>query len=195
MIAGLGNPGLKYERTRHNVGFLVVDELARRLRIENWKTKDGARQAYDSTRKIVLAEPQTYMNNSGVPLRIIASWYRTPPEALLVIYDEMDLPFGRIRMKPFGGHGGHNGMRSIIATMTDRFPRIRVGVGRPVLRRAQDDNAAQNGNAIDHVLSPFSAEENAKLPEIIDAAARGAELWLNDSLEAAMQYVNNLEIA
>jgi PTH1 family peptidyl-tRNA hydrolase len=183
MIAGLGNPGLKYERTRHNVGFLVVDELARRLRIENWKTKDGARQAYDSTRKIVLAEPQTYMNNSGVPLRIIASWYRTPPEALLVIYDEMDLPFGRIRMKPFGGHGGHNGMRSIIATMSDRFPRIRVGVGRP------------EHDSIDHVLSPFSAEENAKLPEIIDAAARGAELWLNESLEAAMQYVNNLEIA
>jgi PTH1 family peptidyl-tRNA hydrolase len=190
MIAGLGNPGSKYERTRHNAGFLVVDELARRLRIENWKTKDGARQAYDSARKIVLAEPQTYMNNSGVPIRIIASWYRTPPEALLVIYDDIDLAFGRIRMKPFGGHGGHNGMRSIIATMGDRFPRIRVGVGRPLLRQGQDDTGA-----IDHVLSPFTPEESAKLPEIVDAAARAAELWLDESLEAAMQYINNLEIA
>lgn len=189
MIAGLGNPGSKYERTRHNVGFLVIDELARRLSIENWKTKDAARQAYDSARKIVLVEPQSYMNNSGVPIRILASWYRTPPEALLVIYDDMDLAFGRIRMKPFGGHGGHNGMRSIIGTMGDRFPRLRVGVGRPPLRGAQDEGA------IDHVLSPFTSEETARLPEIVDAAARTAELWLNESLEAAMQFINNLEIA
>lgn len=183
MVAGLGNPGPKYERTRHNVGFLAIDELSRRLNIENWKTKDAARQAYDSTRKIVLVQPQSYMNNSGVPIRILASWFRTPPEALLVIYDDMDLPFGRIRMRPFGGHGGHNGMRSIIATMGDRFPRIRVGVGRPEY------------DSIDHVLSRFSAEENAKLPDVIDAAARGTELWLDESIEAAMQFVNNLQIA
>lgn len=183
IVAGLGNPGSKYERTRHNVGFMVVDELARRLGMENWKTKDAARQTYDSSRRIVLAEPQSYMNNSGVPLRLVASWYRTPPEALLVIYDEMDLPFGRIRMKPFGGHGGHNGMRSIIATMTDRFPRIRVGVGRPEYE------------SIDHVLSPFTPQEREKLPEIVDAAAQAAQLWLDQSVEAAMQYVNNLEIA
>jgi PTH1 family peptidyl-tRNA hydrolase len=189
MVVGLGNPGSKYERTRHNVGFLIVDEVARRLHIESWKTKDSARQAYDSARKLVLVEPQSYMNNSGVPVRLIASWYRTPPEALLVIYDDMDLPFGRIRMRPFGGHGGHNGMRSIIATMDDRFPRIRIGVGRPVLRLAQDDNA------IDHVLSPFSPEETARLPAIIDAVADTVQRWLDDSLEDAMQYINNLEIA
>src|SRR5579884_3206056 len=183
MVVGLGNPGAKYERTRHNVGFLVVDEVARRLRVENWKTKDAARQAYDSSRRTVLVQPQSYMNNSGVPVRLIASWYRTPPDALLVVYDELDLPFGRIRMRPFGGHGGHNGMRSIIATMGDRFPRIRVGVGRP-----QHDS-------IDHVLSPFAPDERAKLSEIVDAAARGAELWLNESLEAAMQFLNNLEVA
>lgn len=183
MVVGLGNPGSKYERTRHNVGFLVVDELARRLGIENWKTKDAARQAYDSARKIVLVQPQSFMNNSGVPVRILASWYRTPPESLLVIYDDMDLAFGRIRMKPFGGHGGHNGMRSIIATMGDRFPRLRVGVGRPQYE------------SIDHVLSPFSAEENAHLSDIVQAAARGSELWLDESIEAAMQFVNNLEIA
>ena len=183
MVAGLGNPGAKYERTRHNVGFLVVDELSRRLSIENWKTKDAARQAYDSARRIVLVQPQSYMNNSGVPLRILASWYRTPPEALLVIYDDMDLPFGRVRMRPFGGHGGHNGMRSIIATMTDRFPRIRVGVGRP------------EHESIEHVLSPFTAQESARLPDVIDAAARGAQLWLDEGIESAMQFLNNVEIA
>jgi len=183
MVAGLGNPGAKYERTRHNVGFLTIDELSRRLNIENWKTKDAARQAYDSARKIVLVQPQSYMNNSGVPIRILASWFRTPPEELLVIYDDMDLAFGRIRMRPFGGHGGHNGMRSIIATMGDRFPRIRVGVGRP------------ENDSIDHVLSNFSAEERARLPDVIDGAVRGAQLWLSDGIEAAMQYVNNLQIA
>lgn len=182
MIAGLGNPGAKYERTRHNAGFLVVDEVARRLHMENWKTKDGARQTYDSARKLVLLQPQTYMNNSGAPIRIVASWYRTPPEALLVIYDDMDLPFGKIRMRPFGGHGGHNGMRSIIATMTDRFPRIRVGVGRP------------EHDSIDHVLSPFTAQEERLLPIVVGAAADAALRWFDESVESAMQFVNNWEL-
>ncbi len=162
---------------------MVVDELARRLNIDSWKTKDGARQAYDAARKLVLVQPQTYMNNSGVPLRLIASWYRTPPESLLAIYDDMDLPFGKIRMRPFGGHGGHNGMRSTIATIGQNFPRIRVGVGRPQFE------------SIDHVLSPFLPEERERLPEVIGAAATGAALWLDEGIEAAMQFVNNLEIA
>jgi PTH1 family peptidyl-tRNA hydrolase len=122
-------------------------------------------------------------------LRLIASWYRTPPESLLVIYDDMDLPFGKIRMRPFGGHGGHNGMRSVIATMTDRFPRIRVGVGRPTFRRAED------GDAIDHVLSPFNKAEREKLSGLIDAVADGVRVWLDEGTNAAMQILNNLEIA
>ncbi|HET9095115.1 MAG TPA: aminoacyl-tRNA hydrolase [Candidatus Baltobacteraceae bacterium] len=181
MVVGLGNPGSKYERTRHNAGFLAVDEVARRLRIENWKTKDAARQAYDSARKIVLVQPQSFMNNSGVPVRLLASWYRTPPQALLVIYDDMDLPFGRIRMRPFGGHGGHNGMRSIIATMGDQFPRLRIGVGRPEYE------------SIDHVLSPFTAQETAHLPEVIGASADTVQRWLDQGIESAMQFINNWE--
>jgi peptidyl-tRNA hydrolase, PTH1 family len=157
--------------------------VARRLDISNWKTKDGGRQAYDSSRKLVIVEPQTYMNNSGVPLRLIASWYRTPPESLLVVYDDMDLPFGKIRMRPFGGHGGHNGMRSVIATMTDQFPRIRVGVGRP------------DRDSIDHVLSPFSKAEQEKLPALIDAVADGVRVWLDEGTDAAMQFLNNLQVA
>ena len=156
--------------------------MARRLSIASWKTKDGARQSYDSPRKLVLVEPQTYMNNSGVPIRLIASWYRTPPESLLVVYDDMDLPFGKVRMRPFGGHGGHNGMRSIIATMGEQFPRIRVGVGRP-------DN-----DSIDHVLSPFAPDERELLPKIIEVAADGAERWLDEGTDAAMRLVNTSQV-
>lgn len=159
---------------------MVVDEVARRLEITQWKRKDGARQAFDSARRLVLAQPQTYMNNSGAPLRIIASWYRAAPQDVLVIYDDMDLPLGTIRMRPFGGHGGHNGMRSVIATMTQAFPRIRIGVGRPKYE------------SIDHVLSPFTAQESAAVQEIIGAAADGVLRWLEHGTDAAMQFVNTL---
>jgi len=158
---------------------MVVDELARRHNLDGWKTKDSARQIYDSRRRLVLVEPTSFMNLSGTPVRLISSWYRTPPEGVLVIVDDMDLPFGSLRMRPFGGHGGHNGLRSIIATIGDRFPRIRVGVGRP------------EHESIDHVLSPFSKTESAALPQIVDAAATGADLWRDTSLESAMQFVNN----
>lgn len=158
---------------------MVVDELASRLGLASWKTKDSARQIYDSRRGIVLVEPTSFMNLSGTPVRLISSWYRTPPEAVLVVADDMDLPFGSLRMRPFGGHGGHNGLRSIIATIGDRFPRLRVGVGRPEFE------------SIDHVLSPFNAEERAALPRVIGAAVDGVQRWLDEGLEAAMQFVNN----
>ncbi len=158
---------------------MAVDLLAERLGIENWKTKDGARQAYDARRKLVLVEPQTFMNNSGAPLRIVASWYRVQPEDVLVMYDEMDLPFGTLRMRPFGGHGGHNGMRSVIATMGEKVPRLRIGVGRPEY------------DSIDHVLSPFRKDEQPDVPALIGAAADTAERWITSGLEAAMQFANN----
>ena len=161
---------------------MVVDELARRFGVTSWKTKDSAKQAFDSARRVVLVEPTSYMNLSGTPVRLISSWYRTPPHDILVIVDEMDLPFGSLRMKPFGGHGGHNGLRSIIATIGDRFPRLRVGVGRPQF------------DTIDHVLSPFSMEEAKSLPSVVEAAAEGAQLWLESGLERGMQFVNNWKL-
>ena len=183
LIVGLGNPGKEYERTRHNAGFVVVDEIARRFGASSWKTKDSAKQVFDSSRRVVLVEPTSFMNLSGTPVRLISSWYRTPPEDVLVILDDMDLPFGNLRMRPFGGHGGHNGLRSIIATIGDRFPRLRVGVGRPEY------------DTIDHVLSPFSKDENALVPGVVDAAADGAIVWLERGLEAAMQFTNNWKAA
>ena len=179
IVVGLGNPGDEYQRTRHNAGFMVVDEVASRYGLTSWKTKDSARQIYDSQRRVVLIEPTSFMNLSGTPVRLISSWYRTPPDGVLVVVDDMDLPFGSLRMRPFGGHGGHNGLRSIIATIGDRFPRLRVGVGRPEFE------------SIEHVLSAFNAQERVVLPRIIGAAADGVQRWLDEGLEAAMQFVNN----
>lgn len=175
---GLGNPGEKYARTRHNLGYMVADELARRFSLDGWKNKDGARQVYDSRRKLVLVKPASYMNSSGVPVRLIASWYRTPPDGVLVITDDLDLPFGALRMRASGGHGGHNGLRSVIATIGEGFARIRIGIGRPEF------------DAIDQVLGTFNAQESAVLPRIVAAAADGAEKWLQERTDLAMQFVN-----
>jgi peptidyl-tRNA hydrolase, PTH1 family len=181
LIVGLGNPGKEYVATRHNVGYMVVDELARRFDLrDRFRTKDSARQAYDSQRGVVLVQPTSYMNLSGAPVRLISSWYRTPPESVLVVYDDMDFPFGSLRMRPFGGHGGHNGMRSVIATIGDRFPRIRIGVGRPQY------------DSIDHVLTPFDAEERERVPDLVAVAAEGAQRWLDEDIDAAMRFVNTL---
>jgi len=178
LVVGLGNPGKEYEKTRHNAGFMVVDEIARRFGTTSWKNKDSARQAVVAHHRVVLVEPTSYMNLSGTPVRLISSWYRTPPSQVLVISDDMDLPFGKLRMRPTGGHGGQNGLRSIIATIGEGFPRIRVGVGRP------------ERDSIDHVLSPFSAAEIRDLPTVIAAAADGVEYWLGEGLERAMQWIN-----
>ncbi len=178
IVVGLGNPGREYERTRHNLGFMVVDEVGSRLGVEKWKRKDSARQAYDSARGVVLVEPTSFMNLSGAPVRLISSWYRTQPEGVLVVADDIDLPFGRLRARPFGGHGGHNGLRSVIATIGESFPRLRIGVGRP------------DEDAVEHVLTRFDASERAALPAIVGAAADAVQLWLSDGIDAAMRFAN-----
>jgi len=160
---------------------MVVDEVARRYGVEHWKKHDGALQGNDASHNVVFVKPLQFMNLSGTPVRLIATWYRTPSDGVLVVSDDMDLPFGRIRMRPFGGHGGHNGLRSVIATIGERFPRIRIGLGRP-----EFDGA-------DHVLSEFREEERTALPAIVAAAADGVERWLDDGLEAAMQFLNTWE--
>ncbi|MGC1379568.1 MAG: aminoacyl-tRNA hydrolase [Candidatus Baltobacteraceae bacterium] len=178
---GLGNPGAEYAATRHNVGFMVVDEMARRYGITAWKKRDSALQAVDSAHRVVFVKPTSFMNLSGTPVRLISSWYRTPPGEILVVSDDMDLPFGKLRMRPSGGHGGHNGLRSVIATIGEEFPRIRVGLGRPEF------------DGVDHVLGAFTQPELQALPAIVSAAADGVELWLDRGLDAAMRLVNTWE--
>lgn len=178
---GLGNPGPKYARTRHNAGFIVVDTLAARWGIgpRDWQKKGEARYALDRGRRAILVEPQSYMNLSGPPTLGLATFYKVPAQRILVIVDELDLPFGRLRFRASGSSGGHNGLKSLIGCFGDQFPRLRVGIGR-----------AHEGDAIDRVLGEFSADEAAALPAVAARAADGAELWLGQGAVPAMNFVN-----
>jgi len=178
LVVGLGNPGAQYSRTRHNIGFIVVEELALHLGDTTWRTKGQAREAAAPLQRAVLIEPLSYMNSSGGPLRAAAAYYRAEPRDVLVVSDDLDLPFGKLRLRTQGGHGGHNGLRSIIEAIGPGFPRLRIGIGRPAY------------DALDHVLQRFDDIESKELPTIVAAAVEGIETWLTSGVEAAMQLVN-----
>jgi len=186
LIVGLGNPGRRYQGTRHNIGARVIDTLARRhhvaLREEGWAdvgalTLDGAR--------VLLARPQTYVNVSGTAVADLRRRHRLPLENLLVAFDDLDLPVGQIRLRAKGGHGGHNGMRSIIEALgSEEFARLRVGIGRP----------PEGVDPADYVLSRFSKEEQARLDEAVERAADAVEAFVRRGIEAAMS-ASNLRVS
>ncbi len=156
----------------------MLDEVAQRLGAAHWKRKDGALQAHIAPRAVVLVKPLSFMNDSGEPLGRIAGWWKMTPSDVLVVGDDLDLPFGRLRMRAGGGSGGHNGLRSIIARLGEGFPRIRIGIGRG------------RSDTIDYVLSNFSSEEERELPALIDVAVGGVLRWLEGDTTAAIQHVN-----
>jgi PTH1 family peptidyl-tRNA hydrolase len=182
LIVGLGNPGPRYELTRHNVGQLVVDELAGR-RGESFKAhKANARVVETWLRpggaKLVLAKPNTFMNVSGGPVAGLAKFYGIDPARVVVIHDELDIPFDTIKLKVGGGHGGHNGVRDVAKALdTPAFPRVRVGIGRP---HGRQDPA-------DWVLDPFGATERKNLPILLGDAADAVEQLVDEGLLAAQQ--------
>jgi PTH1 family peptidyl-tRNA hydrolase len=181
IIVGLGNPGREYAATRHNLGFLVVDEIARRLSAHPPRTRFRAEvaEAFDAGEKLVLVKPQTYMNLSGIAVRETAHWYKVRPEEILVVADDIDLPFGTLRMRAGGGSGGHNGLKSIFAELgTDQVPRFRIGIGRGP------------GHATRQVLSRFTADEARLLPELVQTAADCVLLWAREGVIAAMNRCN-----
>ncbi|MFD4351853.1 aminoacyl-tRNA hydrolase [Nocardia sp. IBHARD005] len=183
LVVGLGNPGPEYERTRHNVGFLVADVLAERVggRFAVHK-KSGADllQARLDGRQILIAKPRTYMNLSGRPVAALAKFFSVPVDQVIVVHDELDLPFGTLKLKQGGGEGGHNGLRSISQALTTKeYLRTRIGIGRPPGRQ----------DPADYVLKPFSAPERKEVPVIVEQAADAVELLLKVGLEAAQ---NNL---
>jgi PTH1 family peptidyl-tRNA hydrolase len=158
---------------------MVVDEVARRLGVASWRKKEFARQAHVEAKRAVLVEPLTGMNGSGYPVRKIAAWWKTPRPDTLVVSDDLDLPFGKLRLRASGGSGGHNGLRSLIEELGgEDFPRLRVGIGR-------------GSEAIDHVLSEFDSDELARVGAIIDAAADGVLTWLDEGIVPATQLVNS----
>lgn len=190
MVAGLGNPGDEYARTRHNAGFCAINELARQANVTYWKNQSGAEvatiavndpDADGGKREVLLVKPQSYMNTSGGPISKLCAAHRIAPEELLVIHDELDIPAGDVRVKIGGGHAGHNGLRSIIDKLGSRdFSRIRVGIGEPPGRMP----------VADFVLKQLRAREAEEFDDATFRAAEAAALALTRGVVFARDNVN-----
>jgi peptidyl-tRNA hydrolase, PTH1 family len=192
IVIGLGNPGSQYAGTRHNIGWLVVDRLAERA---GWSGRGRQRDAANVVMgryrglDITLVKPLTYMNDSGLAVRKVLARERAPLSDLLVVADDFALPFGKLRFRETGGAGGHNGLRSIIAELgTETFSRLRVGIGEP------PDPGHPGGGAVDHVLSRFAPDEQARLDELLDAAADAVEAWAREGTSKASNRFNMFEL-
>ena len=184
MLVGLGNPGPKYARSRHNVGFRAVDALCeqQRCRCDRLRLKALTGFCELGGQKVLLVKPMTYMNLSGQAVRPLADYYKIPPERILVIFDDISLPVGRLRVRPDGSAGGHNGVKSLIAELgTQDFPRVKVGVG---AKPHPDYDLA------DWVLSRFSAEDEVHIRDAVANAAGAVETLLSDGVEAAASRYN-----
>jgi PTH1 family peptidyl-tRNA hydrolase len=182
LIVGLGNPGRRYQGTRHNLGFMTVDRIYDRLPRGSARSRFQADyvETRDGDRRVVLIKPQTFMNESGAAVGQLARWFKVPTDGLLVIYDELDLPFGQIRLRASGSDGGHNGVASVIQHLrTQEFARLRIGISRP-----------RTGSTVPYVLSPFSPSEQHELSGVIDRAADAALAWLRIGITAAMNEHN-----
>ena len=189
LIVGLGNPGTKYAQTRHNVGFDLLDILAKR-----WQISLSDRKQFQGiygegfgrhNAKVRLLKPQTFMNLSGQSVRATIDWFKLPPESVLVVYDDLDLPLGKIRLRLSGSAGGHNGMKSIISHLgTQNFPRVRIGIGK----------SAGEKDTISHVLGKFSAVETPIVSEVIYLVNDAIEMSLKQGMEKAMSLYNSRSI-
>lgn len=185
LVVGLGNPGREHQGNRHNVGFMVLDQVAKELGIEFRKIKMDAllTRGRFGDEKVFLAKPQTYMNNSGRAVRSLMQFYKLPLDHLLVVYDDVDLPFEALRLRPGGGAGGQKGVRSIIRALgSEEFARLRVGIGRPPGRMSVSS----------YVLTDFSGQEGEALPFVIDDAAQAVLTFVRDGLDQAMTLFNRM---
>ena len=184
VIVGLGNPGRAYVGNRHNVGFMLLDKVSKKhnLTFKKVLNRGIAAVGEGDLRRVVLLKPQTFMNDSGACVGPTLKFYKCKPADLLVIYDELDLPFGQLRLRGKGSAAGHNGMRSIIQFLgTQDFPRLRIGIGRPPGRMA----------GADYVLQNFSKSETDELSgDVFETAMSGIDVWLTHGLELAMNLVN-----
>lgn len=183
VIAGLGNPGKQYEQTRHNVGFMVIDELAKRLNISLDKGKFNGIYGigHISGEKVILLKPLTYMNLSGECVRPFLDYYKVPKENFVVIYDDLDLPVGTIRLRMKGSAGGHNGMKSLIHHLgTEEFKRIRIGISRP-------NNKMK---VIDYVLGKFSEDDMHSIQKAVEDSASACEKWIHTPFLEVMNEFN-----
>lgn len=187
LLVGLGNPGRTYARNRHNVGFMVIDALAKQLNLGTPRLQMKA-LVLNSTldgHKVILAKPQTYMNLSGEAVGSLVRYYKIPFPHLLVIHDDLDLPFGVIRLRPGGGAGGHKGLLSIMDRLgTQNFPRLRFGIGRPPGKM----------DPADYVLQNFDASEQPLLELLIDRAVQAIRVFVTEGLDTAMNRFNGMTL-
>ncbi|ACL70866.1 aminoacyl-tRNA hydrolase [Halothermothrix orenii] len=185
LVVGLGNPGDKYAETRHNIGFQVIERLARKHKIKakNYpKFEALCGRGMIRGQKVMLAQPLTYMNNSGRAVRKIIDYYDFSLDNIIIIYDDLDLPPGKIRIRKKGSSGGHNGVKSIINCLDTReFPRIRIGIGRP----------PAGVNVVDYVLGYFSSEDSEVMSDVLDTTVEAVETILEKGLEQAMNIFNS----
>lgn len=181
LIVGLGNPGKQYEQTRHNIGFDVIDYMANKYNIDvnREKFKGICGEGFIENKKVILLKPLTYMNLSGESIRELANFYKLEDDEIIVVYDDISLDIGRLRIREKGSHGGHNGIKSIIANLgTDVFPRVKIGVGAP------------KGNLVSHVLGKFSEDEIEILRETIKASSDAVSIMLKSDTKEAMNKFN-----
>ena len=185
LIVGLGNPGAEYERTRHNVGWMVVDAFARKFRIDVTKHEKNALTGTNRVAggSVMVAKPLTYMNLSGDAVRLLTNAYLESTDDLIVVYDDIDLPLAKLRIRPSGSSGTHNGMRSIVQSLgTERFPRLRIGIG-----------AADGGRLRDYVLDEFTSEEQPLVDRAIERSVDALLLFARGDLKRAMNEFNRDE--
>jgi peptidyl-tRNA hydrolase, PTH1 family len=185
LVSGLGNPGDRYRGTRHNIGFMVADRVAERLGCGSGQAKfSGIIYDCHGNQRVTILEPQTFMNRSGNSVGQALQWFKLELDELLVIYDDLDLPFGEIRLRRKGSPAGHNGLSSIIQQVGSQdVPRLRVGIGRP-----------SHGETVSYVLSRFSKEEEQELPTVVDHAADAVISWIEDGIDDAMRRFNGVNV-
>lgn len=188
LIVGLGNIGREYENTRHNIGFMVVDELAKRLGVTFGKEDRNAYAAeYRAPEKIIIIKPTTYMNLSGIAAGAYANFYHIDPEDIAVIQDDLDMPVGQLRIRRKGSAGGHNGIKSITEHLgTNEFPRFKIGIGHP---------ARNNKAVINHVLHQFQGEDKIAIDEAVKSMADALEMWIKQGdIDEVMQAYNKKKV-
>ena len=183
IIAGLGNPGSEYAATKHNVGFMLIDALAEKLGVDDWREKYDALvlETHIGLQKVLLVKPLTYMNESGRAIGPLLNWYKLEPEDLVVLHDDMDIPVGTVRIRRKGSAGGHNGIKSVLAHVGDEhFARVRIGIGRPL----------PGWTVIHHVLAPFPAEDVPKIKDAIEYLVPAVECIVTEDVDMAMNKFN-----
>ncbi len=183
IVVGLGNPGPEYERTRHNIGAMVINQLAIQngAKFSNHKSRANVAQFKIAGTSVVAATLRCYMNESGGPTKSLTDYFKVKSDHLIVVHDELDIPFQAIRLKQGGGDNGHNGLKSITGVMGPEYFRIRMGIGRPIGRQ----------DPADFVLKPFSAEERKDLPNFVENGANAIESLISDGLEIAQTRFNS----